>query len=188
MKDDYNFKEKNIIDNLILNYNLNDGKNKFIKQIIDLKKKKIKQYLINDIFQNISFKLNIIENKIRTIEKDYSEYLKEKKEKLMMNEFTSLFLKKESEINKYMNSSFEEVFQLKLNENISFDHEIDIILLHPKDESINSDIIKNLSTKSSNKTRKINFYDLNYEYDSKQFYCFEEIKDKLTKKSKKKYI
>ena len=186
LKDDYNSKERNVIDNLLLNFNLDNGKNKFIKQLIDLKQKKIKQYLINDMFQNISFKLNIIENKIKTIEKDYSEYIKEKKEKLMMNEFTSLFLKKENEINKYMNSGFEQIFKLKLNENISFDHEINIILLHPKNKIINSDIIKMLVTKRSNKIRKISFYDLDYEYNSKKFYSFDEIKDDLTKKSKKK--
>ena len=188
LKDDYYSKERNVIDNLILNYNLNDGKNKFIKQLIDLKQKKIKQYLINDIFQNISFKLNSIENKIKTIEKDYSEYLKDKNEKLMMNEFTSLFLEKESEINKCMNSTFEGVFKLKLNENISFDHEIDIILLHAENESINSDIFKKLAIKESDKIRKINFYELEYVHNSNQFFSFDKIKDNLTKESKKKNI
>ena len=186
LKDVYDSKERNVIDNLTLNYNLNNGKNKFIKQLIDLKQKKIKQYLINDNFQNISFKLNIIENKIKTIEKDYSEYLKDKNEKLMMNEFTSLFLEKESDITRYMNSRFEEVFQLKLNENISFDHEIDIILLHAENESINSDIFKKLAIKESDKIRKINFYELEYEHNSKQFFSFDKIKDNLTKESKKK--
>ena len=186
LNNNHNSKENNVIENLIFNYGLNDGKNKFIKQLIDLKQKKIKQSIINDNFKDLCLKLNIIENKLRNIEKDYALFIKNQKEKLMINDLTSLFFQKESEINKYLNVKLEDLYQFELYENIKFDHEINIILLHPNDKNINTEVFMKLKNKKLKENSEINIYDFGYNCDISNFDSFEAHKKELTKKPNKK--
>ena len=183
LKNNYNSKESNCIDNLIVNYDFSKGKNKFIEDLINLKKKKLEQSIINYKFKEISLKLNQIENKLRTIEKDYAAFIKSDiKNKLLTNKFTSVFFDRESQINKYMNINFVEHFGKFGLEKVSFDYEINIISLHPKNENIETRYFKELE---KDKSHTIKFYDLDYTYNSK-FSSFEKVKNDLIKKRKKK--
>ena len=186
LNNNHNSKENNAIENLIFNYGLNDGKNKFIKQLIDLKQKKIKQSIINDNFKDLCLKLNIIENKLRNIEKDYASFIKNRKEKLMIDDLTSLFFDKEYEISEYLNVKLEVLHQFQLYENIKFDHEINIILLHPKNKSINKEVFMELKNKKLKENCEINIYDFDYNYNSSNINSFEAHEKELTKKPNKK--
>ena len=182
LKSKPNSKENNEIDSIILNKNLNNGQNKFIEQLIDLKRKKIKQSLINEKFKSVSYKLNNIEKRLRDSENEYSNFVKANKEQLMMNEFTSIFLKYESKINNYKSIPFDYLNQIKLKDNLNSDFEINIILLHSEKEILNKDIYSELKVEPPN---SINVYDLTYNC-SNSFHALDGIKDELSKKSKKK--
>ena len=185
LNNNINSYEQNYIDDLILNYDLNKGKNKFIEQLINLKKQKLKQLKINDKFKSISLKLNNYENKLRAIEKDYALFLKKTNNNLNMNELTSIFFKKKSEIIKNLNIKYNELEKIKLHENIKFDFEINIIFLHKKKESIN----ENMFTDLNNDKIKIEVYDLNFDLDEIFYNSFDKIKSVLMqKKNKKIYI
>ena len=185
LNNNINSYEQNYIDDLILNYDLNKGKNKYIEQLINLKKQKLKQLKINDKFKSISLKLNNYENKLRAIEKDYALFLKKTNNNLNMNELTSIFFKKKSEIIKNLNIKYNELEKIKLHENIKFDFEINIIFLHKKKESIN----ENMFTDLNNDKIKIEVYDLNFDLDEIFYNSFDKIKSVLMqKKNKKIYI
>ena len=84
-----------------------------------------------------------------------------------------------------MNFKFDELEKIELNENIKFDCEINIILLHHIKESINQNIFSSLQ----NDKIKIDVYDLSYDLDDLYFDSFEKIKNVLLqKKNKKIYI
>ena len=182
LKSKPNSKENNEIASIILNKNLNNGKNKFIEQLIDLKKKKIKQSQINEKFKSISYKLNNIEKRLRDSENEYSNFVNANKEQLMMNEFTRIFLKYESKINNNKSIPFDYLNQIKLKENLNSDFEINIILLHSEEEILNKDIYSELKVEPPN---SINVYDLTYNYGY-YVYTLDGIKNELSKKSKKK--
>ena len=185
LNNNINSQERNYIDNLILNYDLSKGKNKFIEQLINLKKQKLTQLKINDKFKSISFKLNNFENKLRAIEKDYASFLKKANKNLMMNELISVFFKNKSAINENINFRFNELEKIKLNESIKFDCEINIILFHQMKVSTNQDIFSSLK----NNKIKIEVYDLSFDPEDILFSSFEKIKNVLIqKKNKKIYI
>ena len=182
LKSKPNSKENNEIASIILNKNLNNGQNKFIEQLIDLKRKKIKQSQINEKFKSISYKLNNIEKRLRDSENEYSNFVNANKEQLMMNEFTRIFMKYESKIINYKSIPFDYLNQIKLKENLNSDFEINIILLHSEEEILNKDIYSELKVEPPN---SINVYDLTYNYGY-YVYTLDGIKNELSKKSKKK--
>ena len=183
LNNNYNSIERNNIDNLIMNHDLNKGKNKFIDELINLKKKKLEQSIINDKFKNISFQLNVVEKKLRTIEKDYAFFIKKEKNNLMMNELTSLFFEKEKEINQYINYTFDAFNKIKISEKINFDYEINIILLYEKNDNLDK---KSFLVLNDNKIYNIKVYDLEYDGNLFCFNSFEKVKADLIKKRNKK--
>ena len=173
-----NCQEKNYIENLILTTLFNLGKKKFIEQLINLKKIRLKQSIINDKFKSISFKLNNIEKKLRAIEKYYSSFIKDDKKNLNMNELTTIFFEKGEEIN--MDIKFDMLKKIELNENMKCEYEANIILLHDKKEIVNTKAFFNLQND------KIKVYDLVYKQLDEYFSSFEENKNELMKKRNKK--
>lgn len=185
----FNSKEKNMIDYLILNHGLNNRKMEFIEQLIDLKKKKLNQSMINDKFKKVSLELNKIEMKLRTIERVYAKFIKEQNINLMMNKFAMLFLKKENTVNKYMKSKYKEIVDIELSEKIYDDYMLDIILLHDENKKLDEAIFEELKIYKDEQLTDIRIYNLCYSYPLLSSFSssfFKNYQDDLTWKKNKK--
>ena len=209
LNSNYISKENIIIDDLIFNYYedkkqmknekhilqekgkdiiLEEEKKKkiFVEQLIDLKKRKIKQNKINEKFRKISLKLNNFEKNLKAINKNYASFVKKENIDLNMNKFTNIFIGIEKKIIESLGANLDKLDKIKLQENIEgkFDYEINILLLHHK----NKNFEKNIFEKIRYKDKIIKVYDLEYIYDS-NFYSYDKVESEiLFRKNKKIFI
>ena len=87
-------------------------------------------------------------------------------------------------MNEFKVINFEKIKNLNKDENIKLDFEINIILLHNKNDKINIALFEQLKENKYNV--KINVYDIDYKYFDNYFTSFERVKNELLKKKNKK--
>ena len=185
LNNNFNLKEKNIIDNLIIHYSKNSlslkGKELFMEQLIQEKQKKIEQSNLNLKFKNIILKLNQIERKVKSIEKEFSTFIREKKMNSKYFNFLQSFNFYKYDLIQNFQSNLELFNSIKLNEENKINSKfskINIVLLHNKE--LNVDTF--LKIKGNNKD--YNFFPLFYthelEFTKEMFYkknneCFSQL-------------